>query len=453
MKLCPFSLSNSNLSLLWYIQIKKRHMQRRDFIKSGAMAISALPLYGSTFLNLPKRIAIIGTGWWGMNILNEAMAAGNCTIVGVCDVDENALNAAWQTVKKVKGDDPKKYKDYRDMIAKEKPEIVIVATPDHWHALNAIEAIKAGAHVFMEKPIGHTLNEGKAILRAARKYGRKVQVDTHRRLSPHNISAMEFLKSGKAGKITQVKAFVNYAQPVGSIIPDSEAPAHIDWNMWVGPAPYKAYNTSIHPKGFRYHSDYANGLLGDWGIHWFDQILWWTEEKWPKTVFSTGGKFIKQDNSDVPDQQLVSFAFEDFDLTWEHKLCATNNNEKHNVGCYFYGTEGTFHLGWLDGWTFYPRKKDQEIIHQDAQLHQPDQQNIKEAWADFLQSIESDKLPACDIEKGFRATNLSMLGMISQNLGRSVQWDGEKNVIIGDELANGMLSRKYRDGWEYPTGE
>ena len=170
-------------------------MQRRDFIKSGAMAISALPLYGSTFLNLPKRIAIIGTGWWGMNILNEAMAAGNCTIVGVCDVDENALNAAWQTVKKVKGDDPKKYKDYRDMIAKEKPEIVIVATPDHWHALNAIEAIKAGAHVFMEKPIGHTLNEGKAILRAARKYGRKVQVDTHRRLSPHNISAMEFLKS------------------------------------------------------------------------------------------------------------------------------------------------------------------------------------------------------------------------------------------------------------------
>ncbi len=428
-------------------------MNRRTFIKNTgtkALGLSALPLLPALNFDKKYRLAIIGTGWWGMNILREAIAHQSCKVVGLCDVDKEALKAAKEEVKKLVGDKPKLFPDYRDLITKTKPEIVIVATPDHWHALPAIMAIENGAHVFIEKPIGHTINEGKAILQAARDHERVVQVDTHRRISPHNISAMEFLKAGKAGEISSVKAFVNYGGGPGTVQPDEDPPKGLDWDMWCGPAPYRPFNRKIHPKGFRQFLDYANGTIGDWGIHWFDQVLWWTEEKYPRTGFSTGGRHVKQDNTDAPDTQYALYEFESFTLHWEHKLCASNANEAGNVGCYFYGTEGTMHVGWRDGWTFYPSKKSAQTIHVEPQLNLPDHQNIKELWADFITAIETGKKPTCDIEHGYLATNISLLGMLSYNLGRSLKWDGEKALVIDDAEANKLLSRDYRGEWEYP---
>ena len=183
------------------------------------MTISALPLYSATFQNQVYKVALIGCGWWGMNILREAIAHGHCRVVGLCDVDRKSLVAAKEEVERLNGNNPKIYGDYRELINLEKPDITIVATPDHWHALPAIMAIQNGAHVYIEKPIGHTIGEGQAVLKTARTHNRKVQVGTHRRLSPHNISAMEFLRSGKAGKIVQVKAFVNYQQGPGISAP------------------------------------------------------------------------------------------------------------------------------------------------------------------------------------------------------------------------------------------
>ncbi|MDX2249998.1 MAG: Gfo/Idh/MocA family oxidoreductase [Bacteroidia bacterium] len=428
-------------------------MNRRSFLKTTAAAgvtYSALPLFSALKRTTKYRIALIGSGWWGMNILREAIAFGDCKVVGVCDVDRRHLDAAVAEINTLNGDRPKAYGDYRELLQKEKPEIVIVGTPDHWHALCAIAAIESGAHVYVEKPIGHTINEGKAMVAAARNYNRVVQVGTHRRVSPHNISAREFIQQGKVGKISQVKCFVNYGQNAGTKTPDAEPPKELDWDMWCGPAPLRPYNPGIHPKGFRNYTEYANGMIGDWGIHWFDQVLWCLEEKYPKTVFSTGGVFVREDGSNAPDTQMAIFGFEDFTMTWEHKRCAPNANEDHNVGCYFYGTEGTFHLGWLDGWTFYPADKKKEKIKFAATLHQPDAQNIKELWADFMDAIENERRPLCDIEIGHRSTNISLLGMISYNLGRSVAWDGEKETIIGDDEANKLLSRDYRGDWKYP---
>ena len=430
-------------------------MNRRNFIKSSAAAsavYSAMPILPALAYKTKKyRTALIGTGWWGMNILREAMAAGGSKVVAMCDVDQNYLNPAAQEVTKLSGDKPKLYRDFRELLTKEKPEIVIVATPDHWHPLITIMAVQNGAHVYVEKPIGHTIYEGRAMVKAARDHNRVVQVGTHRRASPHNISGMDFLKSGKAGKIGMVRAFVHYGGGPGEVSPDSEPPKGLDWDMWCGPGPLRPYNTKIHPKGFRQFLDYANGQLGDWGIHWMDQILWWTEEKYPKTVFSTGGRAIKQDNTDAPDHQTVSFDFEDFTAVWEHRMFAGNNAEKgENVGCYFYGTEGTFHMGWQDGWTFYPTDKNKQVLHEAPKLNKPDDQNIKELWANFLQSVQSGKRPICDIEIGHRSTNMSLLGMLSYKLGRSVKWDGEKEIILNDPEANKLLSREYRGSWEYP---
>lgn len=415
------------------------------------MGLSALPFLPALQRTEKYKLALIGCGWWGNNILYEAMKYGNCKVVGLCDVDQSALTSTRERVKQHLGDNPRSYTDYRELLDREQPEIAIIGTPDHWHALPAIEAIKQEAHVYLEKPIGHTIGEGQAILGAAREYQRVVQVGTHRRVSPHNISAMEFLGEGKAGKISQVKAFIHYNSPPGTPEPDQQPPEGLDWDMYVGPAEYQPFNPKIHPRGFRQFLNFANGTMGDWGIHWFDQVLWWTEEKYPKTIYSTGDRFVKKDNTDAPDTQMAIFEFETFSLTWEHRLCASGANTEHNVGCYFYGTEGTLHLGWIDGWTFYPADKDKEIINFPATLHDPDKQNIRELWADFMQSIENNSRPVCDIEKGHLATNMSLLGMLSYKLGRSVAWDGEKEIILNDPEANKLLKRDYRGQWEYPV--
>jgi predicted dehydrogenase len=427
-------------------------MDRRTFIKTSGLAISSLPFLSSTFQHKPYKIVLVGCGWWGMNILRYAIAHGNSLVSGLCDVDEKMLRSASAEVENLTGNKHNMYKDFRDAISKEKPDIVIIGTPDHWHAIPAIEAITNGAHVYLEKPVAHTIHEGKAILKAARDNKRMVQVGTHRRLSKHNISAMQFLKEGKVGRITQVKTFVNYHQDAGTINPDGVPPEGLDWNFWLGPAPERNYNSRLHPKGFRQYLDFANGQISNWGIHWFDQVLWWTEEKYPKNIFSTGSKLIKRDGSDAPDTQLAVYEFETFSLSWEHKLCAENLNENSQLGCLFYGTEGTLHLGWRDGWTFYPKKKGASQIHEDAELAVPDHQNIKESWADFILSIETGKLPVCDIETGHLATNISLLGMISYKTGRSIKWDGHREMILNDPQANKLLSKEYRGSWALPGG-
>lgn len=426
-------------------------LNRRQFFQiSGITGLSGLAPFIQTGRRSIFRTALIGCGWWGNNILSVALASGRCKLVGLCDVDQNQIATTRQNLASVTSDSPGIYEDYRDLLSREKPEIVIVATPDHWHALNTIAALEKGAHVYVEKPISHTLLEGRAMVQAARDADCTVQVGTHRRASSHNRSAMDFLRSGRVGKIAMVRAFVHYPGGAGERIADTEIPAGLNWDLWCGPAPYRQFNPGIHPRGFRHFLEYANGQLGDWGIHWLDQILWWSEEQYPRSVHSSGGRFIRDDHTNSPDTQVATFQFESFTATWEHRRYAGNDSEKHNIGCYFYGTEGVFHLGWLDGWTFYPTAKGAETAHEEPNLHEPDQQNIPELWQDFLVSIDNRKRPVCDIEIGHRSTSLSLLGMLSLKLGRSVEWDGETETIPGDPEAEQLLKREYRSPWKYP---
>jgi predicted dehydrogenase len=419
-------------------------MNRRIFFQS---ALCAAPLLNAQ-PGKKYKTALIGSGWWGMNILREAIACGDCSAVALADPDPNQIDKAAAELAKLTSDQPRRYRDYREMLQKERPDIAIVATPDHWHALPTIDAVKAGAHVYVEKPISHTVDEGRAMVKAARESDRLVQVGLHRRVSPHPISGMEFLKSGKVGKIGMVRLFAHAAGGPGTKTPDSEPPPGMDWDLWLGPAPKRAFNKAIHPKGFRHFLDYANGTLGDWGVHWMDQLLWWTEETHPKSVYSTGGRFVREDSTDAPDTQLVTYEFESFSATWEQRHYAANNAEQHLIGAYFYGTNGTFHMGWRDGWTFYPAKKADSIIHVEPKLNDPDGQNIKELWTDFMDSIRAKRKPVRDIEIGHRASAAALLGMVSWRLGRSVQWDGVQ--CPNDAAANKLLRRAYRAPWVYP---
>jgi predicted dehydrogenase len=441
-------------------------MNRRHFLKASAASTFALSV-APAFLRAQDpgkkyTLALIGTGWWGTNILREALASGQCKLIALCDVDANQLDKCVAAAAKLTADQPKRYEDYRELLRNEKPEIVINATPDHWHALVTIDAVAGGAHVYVEKPISHTVTEGIAMVKAARAAERVVQVGTHRRVSPHNVSGQEFIRNGKAGKIGMVRCFVNYGGGPEKPEANGEPPKGMNWDLWCGPAPLRPYNKKLHPKGFRQVLDYGNGTLGDWGIHWLDQILWIMDAQAPKRVFSTGGRPIKGpavndgkvQTTDAPDHQIAVFNFDGFDVSWEHRQFGGNFNEKTDrkqaVGCYFYGTKGVFHQGWLDGWTFYPVDGGPPI-HQDAKLNEPDQQNIKELWADFMDAIRKNRRPVSDIEHGHRSTTCALLGMLSLKLGRSVEWDAQKQTIVKDAEAHRMLSREYRGGWKYPT--
>jgi predicted dehydrogenase len=346
------------------------------------------------------------------------------------------------------------------MLEKEKIEIAIISTPDHWHALQGIACIEAGAHVFVEKPTGHTILESRAMVKAARAYERTVQVGMHRRIGPHHVSGMKFLKEGGAGEIGMIRAFAHSPGGVETPTPNDPVPMNLDWDLYCGPAPLRPFNKRIHPGGVRNYLDFANGILGDWGVHWLDQILWWSEEKHPKTIFSAGGRPVKgpvvlnekEQTSDSPDHQVVTYEFEKFTAVWEHRRFAGNETEKSKVGCYFYGSKGIFHMGWRDGWSFYPADGKGPVVHEDPKFDdEKDGHNVPPLWRDFIESIEAKRHPVADVEIGHLATNMSLLGMISQKLGRSVKWDGASERFPDDEEANALLKREYREPWVYPT--
>ncbi|MCC6232791.1 MAG: Gfo/Idh/MocA family oxidoreductase, partial [Verrucomicrobiales bacterium] len=360
---------------------------RRGFLQTCALSTATAAL-SAPFIRAadPARrykTALIGSGWWGKNILTEALASGRCQGISLCDVDANTLEVAADQVSDLTGAAPKTYRDYRELLEKEKPELVIIATPDHWHALQVIAAVRSGAHVFVEKPTGHNIHESQAMLKAARASGRVVQVGLHRRMGPHYQSARRFLQSGAVGDVGMVRLFVHHGGGKETPSRNSAPPDGMDWNTWCGPAPLRPFNSRIHPGGWRQFLDYGNGQLGDWGVHWLDQVLAWTDQRYPKRVFSTAGRPVRgaavttdtEQTTDAPDHQVAVYEFEGFTLTWEHRMFGENQAEKHHIGAYFYGNKGTLHLGWKDGWTFYPANSREKIVHEDAQLQEPDGHN------------------------------------------------------------------------------
>ncbi len=320
--------------------------------------------------------------------------------------------------------------------------------------------VKAGAHVFVEKPTGHTVNESRAMLRAARESGRMVQVGLHRRIGPHHVSGMKFLRSGAVGDVGMVRLFAHSAGGgIEKPTPNEPVPDGMDWDFWCGPAPKRPFSKKLHPGGWRNTLDFANGTLGDSGVHWLDQVLWWSGEKYPRRIFCTGGRPIsgppvlteKEQTSDAPDHQVATYEFEKFTCIWEHRKFGGNDTEKHKIGSYYYGTKGVLHIGWRDGWTFYPSAKGAKIEHEDPQLQEPDGHNIKLLWGDFLDAIDKRRAPVAGIELAHRASVLPLLGMISWRTGRSITWDADKEQITGDPAANALLSRPYRGPWTYPA--
>ncbi|NMC20906.1 MAG: Gfo/Idh/MocA family oxidoreductase, partial [Thermogutta sp.] len=301
-------------------------MKRRAFLTSAAagLILGTSPGYAVGLTRRkPRRLGLIGSGWYGKSVLLRFLQVEPCEVVALADVDRRMLAEAAEIVaaRQPSGTKPAVYGDFRKMLAENEFDVVLVSTPDHWHALAAIAAMKAGADVFCEKPISADVIEGAAMLAAARKYGRVVQVNLERRSTPHLIDARDrIIREGKLGKVGLVEIYCYYHMRTSGNPPDETPPEYLDWDFWTGPAPLRPYNPLIHPRRWRSFKEYGNGIIGDMCVHMLDMVRWMLELGWPLRIASSGGIYIdKESKANVPDTQLASFDFGDLTVVWQHR--------------------------------------------------------------------------------------------------------------------------------------
>lgn len=445
-------------------------MDRRKFLQAGAVGLAWSAVGGRAAELLgaePKRVGLIGTGWYGKADLLRLIQVAPVEVVSLCDVDKKMLSEAAEIVagrqksKKM----PRTYGDYRAMLKEKDLDIVLIATPDHWHALPMIAAVEAGADVYVQKPISVDVAEGQAMLEAARKHKRVVQVGTQRRSTPHLIEARDrIVKEGKLGKIGLVEIYCYYHMRARGNPPDTNPPDYLDYEMWTGPAPMRPYNTIVHPRGWRAFQEYGNGIVGDMCIHMLDMVRWMLNLGWPKRVASTGGILVdKESKANIPDTQNATFDFGDFDVVWQHRTWGQEPDPKYPWGATIYGDKGTLRLS-VNSYDFTPvgggSPVHADVVYELDQYPEDKTEKdlerhvapaIRHHMQDFLTAIESRGKPVADIEQGYISTTSCILANLALDLGRTLTWDPEKGAVIGDDEANRRLKRPYRQPWQHPA--
>jgi predicted dehydrogenase len=443
---------------------------RRSFLKGGTalLALTALGAHGMNLNNQakPLRVGLIGAGWYGKSDLFRLMQVTPVDVVALCDVDKNMLSEAAALVKQRQKSRkaPKLYGDYRKMLSDNKLDVVLIGTPDHWHALPSIAAMKAGAHVYLQKPISVDVLEGEAILAAARKYKRVVQVGTQRRSTPHLIAAKKnIIDAGLLGKVAHVEMYCYYHMRSNANLPEQPVPAFFDYDMWTGPAPLRPYNGLPHRR-WRNYMEYSNGIVGDMCIHMFDAARWLLQLGWPKRISSTGGIYVqKEGDANTSDTQTARFEYDELTCVWQHRTWGTPANPEYPWGLTIYGEKGTLTASPMQ-FDFIPVEKEGERVHMDAvfekekypedvteegiELHAAPATRLH--MQDFLAAIEKGGKPVADIEEGHISTASCILANMSMQLGRPLVYDPVKREITGDPEATALLQRPYRQPWVHP---
>jgi predicted dehydrogenase len=444
-------------------------MNRREFIQVSAagIALSTMSQYAAEFADQKKRVGLIGCGWYGKCDLLRLIQVAPVEVVSLCDVDKQMLSNAAELVstRQASKKKPRTYADYREMLKEKDLDVVLVATPDHWHALAMIEAVKSGADVYVQKPISVDVTEGQAMLAAARKYKRVVQVGTQRRSTPHLMEARDtIIKEGKLGKIGLVEIYCYYQMRSRKNPPDTQPPANLDYEMWTGPAPMRPYNELVHPRSWRAFMEYGNGIIGDMCIHMLDMVRWMLDLGAPMRVSSSGGILVeKNSKANISDTQTATFDFGDLQVVWQHRTWGAPPDPKYPWGATIYGDKGTLKASVMS-YDFIPTGKGQQPIHKDVKyeleefpedktekdLEQHVAPAIRVHMKDFLKAIANRSKPVADIEQGYISSAACILANVSMQLGRAIQWDAQKGAVISDEEAQRALTRPYRSPWVHP---
>ena len=440
---------------------------RRDIVRLGVQSAGAAFTTAIFTGNLKGandriRVAFIGTGRQGVGNMGSAMAHPEVEVAAVCDVYQPNLEKAQARSARGPAGEPgarpaaKGVKDFREILADKSIDAVCIATPDHWHAYMTVEACKAGKDVYVEKPSSVTVDEGRKMVQAARKYDRVVQVGTQQRSGIHFQKATQLVKDGAIGKVSFIRTF-NYGNnpPAGIGNPaDSAPPVDLDWQMWLGPAPERAFNKNrfgVDPNAFshfRWFWDYAGGMMTDWGVHVLDIAQMAFDELAPRAVTAIGGKYLITDNRETPDTMQVTFEY-------PNGMIATYENRSFNAnglfggplagrsyGTVFHGDKGTLFVD-RASYVVLPEKGSalQETVVQSSNNHGRDH------WRNFLDCIKSRKKPVSDIEIGHRSTTTALLGNIALRSGLRIDWNAEKEIAAQPQ-AKQYLERRSRKPWE-----
>ena len=445
------------------------NINRRRFLQaaSASLALSALGVEALDLSNQkPKRVGLIGTGWYGKSDLFRLIQVAPVEVVSLCDVDQHMLAEAAERVsqRQKSRKTPRTYSDYRQMLKEKDLDIVLIGTPDHWHALQMIAAVESGADVYVQKPISVDIAEGEAMLAAARKHNRVVQVGTQRKSTPHLVEAKQnIVEAGLLGKVSHVELCCYYHMRANGNPPLSPVPDYFDYEMWTGPAPLRPYDMIPHVRWWRTFMEYGNGIVGDMCVHMFDTARWMLGLGWPKRVSSVGGIFVeKGGKSNISDTQTATFEYDDLTVVWQHRTWGTPADPKYPWALTLYGDKGTLRASVMS-YDFTPEGKG-EPIHKDCVYEReqyPEDVTEKDIelhaapatrahMRDFLAAIEKRSRPVADIEQGHISTASCILANLSMKVGRPLVYDHASRQIVGDSAANKLLRRPYRKPWQHP---
>lgn len=453
------------------MESKSFNINRRNFLKgaSASLIMTSFGAYGFDLMNSEKpiRVGLIGTGWYGKSDLFRLIQVANVDVISMCDVDQHMLSEAQELVsqRQRSGKKPQGYNDYRKMLAEKNLDIVLIGTPDHWHALMGIEALKSGAHVYLQKPISVDVMEGEALVAAAKKYNRIIQVGTQRRSTPHLIDAKKnIIEAGLLGKIAHVEMCCYYHMRSKKNPPVQPVPDYFNYEMWTGPAPLRPFDGIPHRGWWRAFMEYGNGIMGDMCVHMLDAVRWMLELDWPNRISSTGGILVdKNGKSNITDTQSAIFEFDEFDCIWQHRTWGNPTDPKYPWAFKIYGEKGTLSCS-VKQCDFEPKGKGKPI-HLDAvyekekypedltekgmELHAAPATRLH--ILDFLSAIDKGTQPVANINTAHISTASCILANMSLEVGRPLVYSPSKKIVINDNEATRLLSRNYREPWKHPN--
>ena len=416
-------------------------MDRRQLLTAtAATAASYRKILGA---NDRLQVGIIGTGNRGGQIWEQALSQPDVEAAAACDVYEPHLEKALSTAK----GQAKAYRDFRELLEHKPMDAVLIATPDHWHAIQTIMACRAGLDVYVEKPLSLTVVEGRKMVEAARRFDRVVQTGSQQRSGPHYIEAIQIVRSGELGAVHHVEAgYERNSMPGFGTPEDTKPPTDFNYDMWLGPAQAKPYNALRGLYHFRWFWDYSGGQMTNWGAHNIDIARWGLGSESPRSVSGCGGRYAIQDNGETPDIQEVLYEVDGGVLTWSVRAL----NGTRGAYLVFHGTKADLEVG-RRGYSIrgqkWQRKEPPKVEDRDSSPENAQRGLNAHHMRNFLECVRSRERPSADVEIGHRTAVFCHLGNIATRLKRSLEWDPESETFISDAEASQWLSNSYRSPW------
>jgi len=432
-------------------------VSRRDFLGSMSASALAAGAVSAPFVSVLRagepaasekvRIGLIGCGGMGQGDLKCFFLNPEVECAVICDVDESHIAAGQKICEESGRRKPDTAKDFRRVLDRKDVDAVLIATPDHWHALPMVLAAEAGKDVYVEKPLAKTIDEGRAMVEAGRRYKRVVQMGSQWRSCAHIIEATEMVRSGKLGKVSLARAwaFLDWLPEIGTV-KDGRAPAGVDYDLWLGPAPLHNFNANRFHFNFRWFWDYAGGLMTDWGVHLLNIAAMGLPEEDPKSVTACGGKFIFSDDSETPDSLVTVYEFPSCQVIWEHRAGLNNGLNGRSWGIEWHGTEAAIILN-DEGYEIITERKKANL---DSMRKKGSGDPRPAHVRNFLDCCKTREQPVLNLERGHRVSTLAHLGNIAYRTGQKIKWDSQAEKITNDTEADQYVGVKYRAPWHLP---